>query len=157
MTYTKDDLFFTHLSRFQRLYARSLTMRLAPYDVQPGYLTVLHYLWQRDNITQKELTHHIGIEQATLSNTLKRMERDTLVTREPNKMDKRRHLITLTEKGMSLKQPVESAIKDLKKVVNEGLTVNDRRYFKRVMNQMSTKLEEDQTESLFILLDEVTE
>lgn len=157
MNYQEDTLFFTQLSRFQRLYAKGLNMRLAPYDVQPGYLTVLHYLWQKDNITQKDLTLHIGIEQATLSNTLKRMERDELITRIPNNKDKRRHLITLTDKGATLKQPVASAIDDLKKVVNEGLTVNDRRYFKRIMRQMSEKLEDDQTESLFVLFDEVAD
>ncbi len=132
-------------------------MRLSPYDVQPGYLTILHYLWQRDGVTQKELTQFLDIEQATLSNTLKRMERDGLVLRTPNKKDRRRHLITLTEKGASLKNPVETAINDLRKLVNEGLTVNDRRYFKRIMRQMSEKLEDDQTEPLFVLLDEVTE
>ncbi len=157
MNYEPDSLFFTQLSRFQRLYAKGLTMRLSPYDVQPGYLTILHYLWQRDGVTQKELTQFLDIEQATLSNTLKRMERDGLVLRTPNKKDRRRHLITLTEKGASLKNPVETAINDLRKLVNEGLTVNDRRYFKRIMRQMSEKLEDDQTEPLFVLLDEVTE
>ncbi len=132
-------------------------MRLAPYDVQPGYLTVLHFLWQSDNITQKELNQHVNIEQATLSNTLKRMERDELIHRTPNAKDKRRHLITLTPKGTSLKEPVASAINDLRKVVNEGLTINDRRYLKRIMRQMTEKLEDDQTESLFVLLDEVAE
>ncbi|MGL1863490.1 MAG: MarR family transcriptional regulator [Pseudodesulfovibrio sp.] len=157
MNYEPDSLFFTQMSRFQRLYAKGLTMRLSPYDVQPGYLTILHYLWQRDGVTQKELTQFLDIEQATLSNTLKRMERDGLVLRTPNKKDRRRHLITLTEKGASLKKPVETAINDLRKLVNEGLTVNDRRYFKRIMRQMSEKLEDDQTEPLFVLLDEVTE
>lgn len=157
MDYLQDKLFFTQLSRFQRLYAKSLTMRLAPYDVQPGYLTILHYLWQRDKITQKELNQHVAIEQATLSNTLKRMERDGLIQREPNRKDRRRHLITLTPKGISLKTPVSAAIDDLRKTVNQGLTINDRRYFKRIMNQMTTQLEDDQSDSLFVLLDEVTE
>lgn len=157
MNYTEDNLFFTQLSRFQRLYSKSLTMRLAPYDVQPGYLTILHYLWQRDQITQKELNQHVAIEQATLSNTLKRMERDGLIQREPNRKDRRRHLISLTAKGASLNSPVSAAIDDLRKIVNQGLTINDRRYFKRIMRQMTMQLEEDQTDSLFVLLDEVTE
>lgn len=132
-------------------------MRLSPYGVQPGYLTVLHRLWQQDHVTQKELNATLDIEQATLSNTLKRMERDGLIVRTPNTQDRRHHLITLTENGTAMKSSVESAINDLRTTVNQGLTVNDRRYFKRIMRQMTEKLEDDQTEPLFLLLDEVTE
>lgn len=157
MQLKQDKLFFSQLCRLQRLYAKGLTMRLAPYDVQPGYLTVLHYLWQKDRITQKQLHLHLDIEQATLSNTLKRMERDGLIERKPNPRDRRRHLIRMTDKGSALKTPVADAIDDLRKVANKGLTINDRRYFKRIMKQMSEHLEDDQSESLFVLLDEVAE
>jgi len=46
-------------------------MRLV-YNVHPGYLSILRQLWLTDNITQKELPEQILVEQATLSNTLKR-------------------------------------------------------------------------------------
>jgi len=157
MQYEHDTLFFTLLSRFQRLYAKSLSMRLSPINVQPGYLSILHYLWQRDNITQKELHQHMDIEQATLSNTLKRMERDNLILITPNPKDRRRHLITLTSTGIELKPSVQEAIDDIRKTVNTGLTINDRRYLKRIMRQMTEHLENDQIEPLFVLLDEVTD
>lgn len=132
-------------------------MRLLPYDVQPGYLAVLQELWHKDNVGQKELIRNLDIEQATLSNTLNRMQRDGLIDRTPQKDDKRRQLITLTPKGQSLERNIDEAINDLRKVVNEGLTVNDRRYFKRILRQMTEKLEDDQAEPLFVLLDEVAE
>jgi DNA-binding MarR family transcriptional regulator len=155
MHYEPDTLFFTQLSRFQRLYSRSLAARLVPLDVQPGYLGVLHYLWQRDGVTQKELHTLMPVEQATLSNTLKRMERDGLIAREPNPDDKRHHVITLTAKGAALKPQVIQAIGDLRATVNAGLTVTDRRYFRRIMRQMTDALEADQADPLFLLLDEV--
>lgn len=155
MNHINEELFFTKLSRFQRLYAKSLAMRLAPYDVQPGYLAILQSLWNTDAVTQKDLTECMDIEQATLSNTLKRMERDQLIIRSPAKEDKRRHLITLTPKGNSIRTTVESAINDLRTTVNQGLTINDRRYFKRIMRQMTQHLETDHSEPLMVLLDEV--
>ena len=78
---TADTLFFFQLSKLQRDYSKSLTMRLETYDVRPGYLAILHRLWKKDNITQKELNTLIEIEQATLSNTLSRMERDGQIGR----------------------------------------------------------------------------
>lgn len=77
--------FYSQLSRLHRLYTRGLVMRLDPYTVRPGYLDVLNVLWDEDNLTQKQLNAHLDIEQATLSNTLKRMERDGILTRIPNK------------------------------------------------------------------------
>lgn len=152
-----NDLFFNQLSRFQRLYAKGLTSRLSPYDVSPGYLSILQQLWHQDGVTQKSLKASLDIEQATLSNSLKRMERDGLIRRVPNKQDRRQHRITLTEKGISAQQTVEAAINDLCEVVNKGLTINDRKYFKRIMRQMTEQLESDQDEPLVVLLDEIVD
>jgi len=155
MHYEPDTLFFTQLSRFQRLYARSLAVRLAPLGVQSGYLGVLHYLWQNDGITQKALHQLMPVEQATLSNTLGRMERDGLIVRTPNSEDKRCHRITLTPRASALKPRVMQAIGDLRAAVNAGLTVNDRRYFRRIMRQMTEALEADLDDAPVLLLDEV--
>ncbi|MUM77625.1 MarR family transcriptional regulator [Pseudodesulfovibrio sp. F-1] len=155
MHYEPDTLFFTQLSRFQRLYARSLSARLTPLGLQSGYLGVLHYLWQRDGITQKDLHALIPVEQATLSNTLRRMERDGLIARTANPEDKRCHRITLTQRAASLKPQAMQAIADLRAAVNAGLTVNDRRYFRRIMRQMSESLEDDQQDAPVLLLDEI--
>ena len=157
MSYESDPLFFSLLSRFQRLYTKSLTIRLSPFDVQPGYLSILHFLWQQDNITQKELHSLLSMEQATLSNTLKRMERDGLVRRTPLRKDRRKLAIQLTDKGVNAQSSVESCIDNIRKTVNKGLTINDRRYLKRIINQMSEQLKEDQEDTFFVLLDEVAD
>ena len=147
--------FFLRLSRFQRLYDRALRNRLAPYGVNPGYLNVLQCLWERDGITQTELRRGLDIEQATLSNTLKRMERDGLISRDADPKDRRLHAITLTARGAEVRQLIDDALDDLRKTVNQGLTVNDRRYFNRIMRQMTDQLENDLLEPMFVLLDEV--
>lgn len=152
-----DSLFISLLNRLQRLYSRGLTKRLAPYGVQPGYLLPLHFLWQKDGISQKQLTALMGVEQATVSNTLKRMERDGLVKRTPTRKDKRKHTITLTDHGQSIQDAVMAGIDDMRSVANKGLTVNDRRYLKRIMTQMTEHLEEDQDESFLLLLDEIAD
>lgn len=149
--------FFTQLSKFQRFYSKALTMRLTPYDVSPGYLSILNALWDKDGITQKALNAFIEVEQATLSNTLARMQRDQLIDRKPNPKDRRRVHIFLTDKGRSLQPAVISAIDDLQSHVNKGLTVNDRRYFNRVMKQMTEQLEEDLMDPCLMLFDEIQE
>jgi len=151
------SLFYLQLSRFQRLYDKALRVRLAPYDVNPGYLSILQELWEHDGVTQTELHRSLDVEQATLSNTLRRMERDGIILRTPTPEDKRHHAITLTAKGRDARRLVDDAIDDLRRTVNQGLTVNDRRYFKRIMRQMTEQLENDLMEPMFVLLDEVRE
>lgn len=157
MIITDNDLFFSQLSMLQRNYSKSLTMRLETYDVRPGYLGILQCLWKQDNITQKELNRLLEIEQATLSNTLSRMERDGLIERQPNPKDRRRILITLSEKAISVQGAVNSAIEDLQNIVNAGLTVNDRRYFNRIMHQMTEQLENDLSDPCLMLFDEIAD
>ncbi|WP_286182027.1 MarR family winged helix-turn-helix transcriptional regulator [Desulfovibrio sp. Huiquan2017] len=147
--------FFPAISRFNRLYAKALSKRLDPHGVRPGYLEVLFRLWEGDGITQKELHACLDVEQATLSNTLKRMERDGFLTRERSRKDRRRSVILLTETGASLRKLVPAAIDDLQAVVNTRLSVTDRRYFRRILMQMNEQLVSDLDDATLVLLDEV--
>jgi DNA-binding MarR family transcriptional regulator len=153
--YKAEYLFFATMSRFQRLYAKALSKRLDPHGVRPGYLEVFFRLWEQDGVTQKDLHQGLDVEQATLSNTLKRMERDGFVLRTRNPRDRRQSLIVLTDTGASLRKLVLAAIDDLQAVVNTRLSINDRRYFRRILKQMNDQLVQDLDDATLVLLDEV--
>ncbi len=68
-------------------------------------------LWQKDGLTQKELVAQVGIEQATMANTLARMERDGLIQRLADPDDGRIRRNWLSEKGRALQAPaIEAAM-----------------------------------------------
>ncbi|MBG0790585.1 MAG: MarR family transcriptional regulator [Desulfovibrionaceae bacterium] len=150
-----DELFFHRLCRLQRAYAGALSRRLEPHGVKPGYLAILESLWLRDNVTQKELHATLDIEQATLSSTLQRMERDGLLTRERLSQDRRITRIALTERGQGLNKAVQASLADAHTLATSGLTVNDRRYFYRILKQIAEHLDADAEDDTLILLDEV--
>ncbi|MGE4422298.1 MAG: MarR family winged helix-turn-helix transcriptional regulator [Pseudodesulfovibrio sp.] len=150
-----EYLFFPTMSRFQRLYARGLSKRLDPHGVRPGYLDVFFRLWEKDGVTQKALHESMDVEQATLSNTLKRMERDGFLLRKRNPKDRRQSIIVLTDTGASIRKLVLAAIDDLQAVVNTRLSINDRRYFRRILQQMNEQLVLDLDDTTLVLLDEV--
>ena len=85
-----------------RLFARALDRRLAAYGVSHGPFPLLLVLWEEERITQSEIARRLDIEQPTVANTLKRMERDGWVTTEPDPANARRVLIVLTAKGREL-------------------------------------------------------
>jgi DNA-binding MarR family transcriptional regulator len=85
-----------------RVFTRSLQKRAVVLGFSPGQFPVLLELWQEDGLTQKQLLDRLEVEQATLANTLARMERDGLIARTPHPSDKRAQIINLTDLGRSL-------------------------------------------------------
>ncbi len=91
-------------------FSRSLRERAAILGFSPGQFPVLLELWQEDGLTQKQLLDRLEVEQATLANTLMRMERHGLIERQPHPQDRRAQIIRLTEEGRELeRQAIEAA------------------------------------------------
>ena len=64
---------------------------------------ILYVLWQEDSIAIKELSNKTGLALTTLTSMLDRMEKIELIKRTFDKTDRRKILIILTEKAISLK------------------------------------------------------
>lgn len=97
-------------SQLAKGFARSLQKRATALGFSPGQFPVLLELWQQDGLTQKQLLDKLEVEQATVANTLARMQRDGLIERIPHPDDKRAKIITLTALGRSLEaRAVEAA------------------------------------------------
>ena len=67
-----------------RLFALLLHNALKPLGVSPAYMPILLELWQADNLSQQDLVVRCDLSQATVANTLSRMERDGLIQRLPH-------------------------------------------------------------------------
>lgn len=68
----------------------------------PQYL-VLNLLWEQAGQTVSELARKLELEPSTLTPLLKRLEAGGLVRRERDRKDERKVLITLSDKGRSLR------------------------------------------------------
>nr|WP_319949195.1 MarR family transcriptional regulator [uncultured Shimia sp.] len=112
MSFTKMHSAGYLANHFARLMAVGLQRRLKPLGLAPAQFMVLLELWERDGQTQAELVVGLDVEQATMANTLSRMERDELVTRDPSDDDKRVKIIRLTERAKKLRVPAQKAAYD---------------------------------------------
>ncbi|MGM4983197.1 MULTISPECIES: MarR family winged helix-turn-helix transcriptional regulator [Rhizobium] len=98
-------------SQMAKGFARALQQRAAKLGFSPGQFPILLELWSEDGLTQKQLLERVDIEQATMANTLSRMERDGLVERRPHPSDKRAQLIFLTDKAAAIQaEAIEAAM-----------------------------------------------
>ena len=104
-----------------RLLAQSLKARNGAGGVMPGQYPIALELLRHDGATQRDLCEAVRIEQATVANTLKRMERDGLVERRPTSDNARLATNHLTPLGRRLAAiAVENAL-DVNRVAFEGL------------------------------------
>ncbi|MDQ0316220.1 MarR family winged helix-turn-helix transcriptional regulator [Amorphus orientalis] len=116
-----------------RLFAQGLHARIRPLGLSPGNFPALLELWADDGLTQKELAARLSIEQATMANTLTRMERDGLIRRTPHPADGRSQQIWLTEKARALEAPATEAANAQNAVALAHLSDEERTRFVRLM------------------------
>ena len=75
-----------------RALLRALQMRLAEHSVLLGHWTYLRILWEKEGLTQHELSEQAGVMEPTTFYALKSMEKLGLVTRRHLAGDKKRYL-----------------------------------------------------------------
>ena len=68
-----------------------------------SYITLLG-LWEKDNITIKELGAKLFLDSGTLTPLLKKMEGQGLIKRTRSKDDERTVYVTLTDEGKALRK-----------------------------------------------------
>jgi MarR family transcriptional regulator for hemolysin len=112
-----------------RLLVRELERHLAPLGLSPGHMPVLLALEDGTAQTQKTLAERAGVEQATMTATLTRMERDGLVSRRPNPEDGRSTLVALTPLALGKLPAVAEATATINALVLEQLVPEERQQF----------------------------
>lgn len=118
-----------------RLFASGLMRRIKPLGLTPAHFMVLLELWDEDGLTQRDLVARLDVEQATMSNTLARMIRDGLITRQPSEHDKRAQVLHLTDKARALRAQATSAAQAQNAQALAGLSDEERDQFLDLMTR----------------------
>ena len=98
-----------------RNYSRNLQNAIAPYGILIGQYHFLRVLWEKDEITQRELAATVGMKESTTFTALAGMEKQGLLTRKRDSDDRRKMTVKLTDKGRGLKPkliPIAKAVND---------------------------------------------
>jgi DNA-binding MarR family transcriptional regulator len=89
------------INHASRLLMRRFDEQLRPLGLSMAYLHVVVTLQEHGPLQQKDLLPFIHVEQPTMAALLKRMERDSLVSRKPNPNDSRAQFVVLTSRARS--------------------------------------------------------
>jgi len=102
-------------------------------NMHPGKIPLLRLLYksQKDsmNLSLKEISERLNIQPPSLTVMLNRMEKDGLITRERDKNDARRQIISLNKKGMELSEKYFQMYKTIESKIFEGLTDTEKNCF----------------------------
>lgn len=136
MTFTKNQSAGYLINHVARIFARGLTARIKPLGLTTGTFPTLLELWETDGLTQKQLVERLDIEQATIANTLARMERDGLILRAKDASDGRMQRVWLTEKARGLRRPAIAAALAENAAELAGLSTDERAQFIALMQKI---------------------
>ncbi|WP_026819750.1 MarR family winged helix-turn-helix transcriptional regulator [Arthrobacter castelli] len=119
------------VARAHRAIAASLLRDL---NLAPGQELLLMMLWEREPRHQAEITRELAVEPPTSAKMLARMERAGVITRERCEDDRRVVLVSLTEKGRGLREPVRAVWSALEERTTAGLSAEDQEQLTRLLN-----------------------
>jgi DNA-binding MarR family transcriptional regulator len=124
-----------------RLFVRAVERRLAGGNAGP--MPVFVALADGAALPQKELARCASVEQPTMANTLKRMERDGLIARTPDPEDGRSALIALTRLGRQRAAEALRSAGEVDAFALGALKPAERQTFLDMLRRVAERLEQD--------------
>lgn len=142
MTFDKNRSAGYLANHMARLFALGLQERIKPLGIAPAQFMVLLELWREDGVSQRDLVERLDVEQATIANTLSRMERDGLISRAPHQGDARMKLIRLTPKARRIEAEAIAAARAQNETALGDLTAAERGDFLDMMRRVIARMHE---------------
>ena len=131
-----------------RALVRSLQTRLVQHEVSFGHWTFLRILWERDGLTQRELSREAGVMEPTTFTALRAMESRGYIVRRQLAGNRRKVHIFLTARGRALKRTLVPLAEAVNRVAVRGVTSADIAATRRTLMTMLVNLAREELRSL---------
>lgn len=119
-----------------RAFVRILQIRLMEHSVSFGHWTFLRILWEKEGLTQKELSMEAGVVDPTTHAALKTMEKLGYITRKKSPHNKKNIYIYLTKKGRELQHELIPLAIEINKAAVRGVDEEDIASTCRTLNKI---------------------
>lgn len=111
----------------------------------PAQMQIIHYMCQRkgQTIYQRDIAKALGLRRATLSEILKTMEKNNLISKIADKNDTRIKEVILNATAEAKFQTVKKALESTEKTLIKSINENDLEIFCHVIEQMRENLKNE--------------
>ena len=132
----ETDCIFFQLAKANQLASRFLSQKVSELNVTPVQALVLGFLHQEDQITSSELGGKTGLDSATLTGILDRLEAAGFIERKNNPGDRRSIHIHLTPGGHELSRKAIQVIVEANVDFLHGLTKEEKRHLFDIIKKL---------------------
>jgi DNA-binding MarR family transcriptional regulator len=119
---------------------RELQGRLVEHGVSFGHWTFLRILWQRDGLTQRELSDEAGVAEPSTNAAITAMEKAGYVTRKRVPDNRKNIYVRLTRKGRALKAKLVPLAEAVNRDAVRGLSAGEVETARRVLMAVKENL-----------------
>jgi DNA-binding MarR family transcriptional regulator len=130
-----------HLARVAR---RSSEAALAPTGLRPRHLVALTILRDRGAMTQVALGEALRLDPTNLVGLLNELEQASLLERRRDPLDRRRHIVELSDAGATALAHAELALASVQDQVLAGLDADERAALHALLVRATGPIECDQ-------------
>ena len=134
----KYEMEFT---RVIRMYYGRMQAQLAEVGIYRGQPPIMGLLYQHDGMSQKEMAGALNLSPATMTVTLKRMEKAGLVRREMDEHDQRILRVHLSEQGRQMWLKSADQIRAVTEELMEGFTPEEERQMREYLYRIARNME----------------
>ncbi|MEU6979248.1 MULTISPECIES: MarR family transcriptional regulator [unclassified Streptomyces] len=113
---------------------------LKPSGVTALQYTALTVLERRDGMSAAELARNSFVTPQSMSDLVGALERRGLITRSPDPVSRRRHVIGLTDAGRALLALHAPAVQELEDEMLKGFAARERTAFRDYLNRARAAL-----------------
>ncbi len=139
------DFSFT-LSTLLKLYHLHMMRSAQEIGLSGGQPRILMSLATKKLQTQKELSEFFRVKPASMTDTLKRMERDELIERVRDEKDMRNIRVSLTQKGLDKFHEFIAKGTSIDRVAFDGFSEEEKeiclKLFMRILDNLNKELQE---------------
>lgn len=125
----------------QRVIHHTLEVALKKYGITPGQWNLMNQLASAGELSQRALAEKTNKEQATITRYLDTLSRKGLIERNPDKNDRRAHLISLTSQAQKLIKEAQPDVIDAGEALKKGIDSQELDTFMHVLSQLHTNAE----------------
>lgn len=133
MTLKVEDCIFFLLARAQQAGVRFWTQALADTTLTAVQAMVVNFLGRRDPITAKELSERTGLDMATLTGVIDRLEASGWIERRRHPSDRRAIHILLSDRGRNIVPLLQKKMEKANREFLAALSDNEQQEFRRLL------------------------
>lgn len=119
--------------RAQQLHAAAWAREVSTAITSVQWAT-LDFLSRVPGASQRELCDELAVDRSTVADLVARLERNGLIERNSDAVDRRRNLLRLTTAGTAELEQLRPGVEHVEGILTSALTVEERRELRRLLH-----------------------